>query len=85
MEYLGGLRPKPEYVRLFREIVLDSWKTKQEESKAVTHLIERRIRELEEKRQNLLEAHVYRRTIEPEYVRLFREIVLDFFECPARV
>jgi hypothetical protein len=60
-------------------------KTKQEESKAVTHLIERRIRELEEKRQNLLEAHVYRRTIEPEYVRLFREIVLDFFECPARV
>lgn len=30
VDYLGGLRPKLEYLRLFREIVLDVWKSKQE-------------------------------------------------------
>jgi len=69
VEYLGGLRPKAEYVRLFREIVLDVWKGKQGEVKAMCLAIGKRLTDLEEKRHDLLEAHVYRKTLNEDLYR----------------
>ena len=59
LQFLSGLRPKTEYVRLFREIVVDVWKSKQTETKAASTAIQKRIDDIEDKRQRLLEAHVY--------------------------
>ena len=64
LEFLNGLRPKPEFVRLFREIVLDVWKQKRAEKRAARVQLERRIEDLEERRDKLVEAHVYRGTID---------------------
>ncbi len=69
VEYLSGLRPKSEYVRLFREIVLDVWKGKQGEAKSASRLIMKRIDELEERRRKLLDAHVYRKTLDDDLYR----------------
>jgi len=69
IEYLGGLRPKPEYLRLFKEIILGVWKDKQAVAKSVGLAIEKRIHELQEKRRSLLDAHVYRKTLDDDLYR----------------
>jgi DNA invertase Pin-like site-specific DNA recombinase len=85
IEYLGGLCPKPEYLRLFKDIILDVWKDKQSAAESVTVAIEKRIKELEQKRHSLLDAHVYRKTIgadlyRQEDDRLDQEIALAKLE-----
>ena len=69
MDLLGGLRPRPEYFRLFREIVLDVWRQKQSETKITTITLARRIDDLEERRQKLLETYTYRKTIADDLYR----------------
>lgn len=59
LEFLTGLRPKAEYVRLFREIVLDVWNRKRAEAKTDRERLRRRIDDLENRRQKLLEAYLY--------------------------
>ncbi len=84
-EFLSGMRPRAEYVRLFREIVLDVWKRKQGDAKGVSAAIEQRIKEIEGKRQKLLDAHVYQKTLDAELYRreddrLSQEIALARME-----
>jgi site-specific DNA recombinase len=84
-EFLNALRPRAEYVRLFREIVLDVWRCKQGDANAVSNAIERRIKEIEGKRQSLLEAHVYHKSLDAELYRreddrLSQEIALARME-----
>jgi len=69
LQFLSGLRPKADYVRLFREIILDVWNSKLADAKLANAGIEKRIRELEAKRQGLLEAHVYAKSVDAELYR----------------
>jgi site-specific DNA recombinase len=63
LDFLTGLRPRPEYLALFREIVLDVWNRKRAEHKATRMRLDQRIEALEERRQKLVEAYLYRREI----------------------
>ncbi|MDG2307222.1 MAG: recombinase zinc beta ribbon domain-containing protein [Candidatus Binatia bacterium] len=69
LDFLTGLRPKPEYVRLFREIVLDVWNAKRAEAKAGRLRLSRCIEDLEERRQKLVEAYLYRGGIDDTVYR----------------
>jgi DNA invertase Pin-like site-specific DNA recombinase len=69
LDFLTGLRPKPEYVRLFREVVLDVWNAKRAEAKAGRVRLSRRIEDLEERRQKLVEAYLYRGGIDDTVYR----------------
>jgi len=85
VKYLGDLRPKDEYVRLFKEIVLDVWKDKQGEAYTLSRAIRKQIDELQGKRQQLLDAHVYRKTLDADLYRkeddrLAQEIALAKIE-----
>lgn len=66
---LAKLRPRPEYLRLFREIALDVWREKQAETKVNGITLARRIDELEGRRRQLLEACTYRKTIADDVYR----------------
>ena len=69
VDYLGDLRPKAEYVRLFREVVLGCVEKEAERCQDDFGCFEKRIKELEEQRQKLLEAHVYKNTLDAEIYR----------------
>ena len=64
VEYLARLQPKPEYVKLFKEIVLDVWKQKQVESLAQTTALNDQLTDLQERKDKLVEAFVYRKAID---------------------
>jgi site-specific DNA recombinase len=64
VDFLGQLQPKSEYIRLFGEIIIDVWKQKQEQAIILHKAALRRVRELQESKQRLVEAFVYRREID---------------------
>lgn len=68
-EFLKTLRPRTEYVNLSREIILDVWKSKKGDAESQIRAIGKRISEFEEKRQKLLEAHVYRKSLPEDVYR----------------
>lgn len=55
LRYLSDLQPKPPYVRLFREIVLDRWRESEANVDKDLAKAEQRIGELEAKRMKLLD------------------------------
>ena len=63
-DFLGRLQPKPEYLKLFREIVLDVWKQKQEESLVQSVVSKQQFEELQDKKEKLIDAFVYRKEID---------------------
>jgi site-specific DNA recombinase len=60
---LDAVRPKPEYLRLFKAVVLDVWKEKEAEAAALCRAADRRLQELEKKKKSLIDAFVYRHAI----------------------
>ena len=64
VEYMARLQPKPEYVKLFKAIVLDVWKQKQVESLAQTTALDNQLADLQERKDKLVEAFVYRKAID---------------------
>ena len=66
IEYLGLLQPKPEYLILFKEIVLDVWKTKQAQFLADGKVKRRQLEDLKEKKQRLIDCFVYEKAIDRE-------------------
>ena len=62
--YLERLQPRPEYARLFNEIVLETWKEKQAESQAQRKAHDRKLEELRKRKDLLVEAFIYRREID---------------------
>lgn len=58
VEYLKGLQPKPEYVRLFREIVLAVWRERQQHNLTATVQLEQRVEELQTRKEQLDEAFI---------------------------
>jgi site-specific DNA recombinase len=65
VDFLGQLQPKPEYLRLFAEIIIDVWKQKQLEAAAQHGAAQRHLNALRERKQLLVEAFVYQRAIDP--------------------
>ncbi len=64
VKFLGQLQPKSEYLRLFGEIIVDVWKQKQQQVAVLHEASQRHLRELQDRKQRLLEAFVYRREID---------------------
>src|SRR5262249_52454394 len=52
------------YMRLYREIVLDVWRKKQDDSQKLQAIVSKRIKELRENKSKLEEAFVYQRAID---------------------
>jgi site-specific DNA recombinase len=68
--YLTALVPKPEYFRLFRDIVLDVWKAQQADAVEVRQRLQRTRDELIARKDRLVEAFIHRGVIdEPTYER----------------
>jgi DNA invertase Pin-like site-specific DNA recombinase len=81
VQYLGKLAPKPEYLKLFREIVLDTWREKQAEAVEVRRTLDGRLRELTERSELLFDAFVYKRafdqaTYDAQKTKLDQEIAM---------
>ncbi len=60
---LDRLRPRPEYLRLFKAVVLDTWKAKRQESAGLEADPRRRAEAIRHRKERLLEAFVYRGAI----------------------
>ena len=68
-DFLAQLRPRPEYLKLFGEIVVDVWKQRKaisatEHEAALSHL-----NAVAERKQLLIEAFVYKRLIDSATAR----------------
>ena len=88
VDYLTHLQPKPEYMKLFREIVLDVWKQKQAEATTRTVALQQRIETLHKREERLDEAFVYeqsidRATYEKQKDKLREEIALAEMDAHA--
>jgi hypothetical protein len=66
IELLKRLQPKREYLRLFKAIVLDVWKSQQAEANKVTEALRRRIASIAQRKNYLVDAYVYERKIDQE-------------------
>ena len=65
VEFLAHLQPKPEYLVLFGEIIRDVWRTKKEDASAVHRAAQRGLKAVNDRKQRLVEAFVYDRSIDP--------------------
>jgi hypothetical protein len=64
LSLLDLLRPHPEFVALFRTIVLDVWKARKEDVTAQRTAAERKIADLKRRKDQLVEAFIYQRVID---------------------
>ncbi len=62
--YLEGLQPKPQYLKLFNEILLDVWKEKQTQNHLLNASLQQNIKSLKERKERLEEAFIYDKSIE---------------------
>jgi hypothetical protein len=65
-DFLKGLQPKPEYLRLFSEIILDVWNQKQSRTAETRSAIARRLADLRQRKELLVEAFVYKKQLDQE-------------------
>jgi site-specific DNA recombinase len=63
VELLGRLNPLPEYLKLFKAILLEVWREKQAESVVQIAAIKDRLKKIEWQKQQLIDAFLYRRDI----------------------
>jgi hypothetical protein len=82
---LERVMPKPEYARLFREIVLDVWREKQVAQTQALAVLEKRSAELRTRKEKLFEAFVYKKdidkaTYDEQREKLDREILFAELE-----
>jgi site-specific DNA recombinase len=64
VDFLTQLQPKPEYLRLFGEIIIDVWKQKKALAAALHEAAQRHLNTQRERKQRLVEAFVYQRAID---------------------
>ena len=81
VQYLDAMVPKAEYVRLFREIVLDVWKQNQTNAAETRHRLQRNLDDLLSKKDRVVDAFLHRglidqRTYERQVDKLDEEITL---------
>ncbi len=63
---LEELRPDPGYLRLFRQIVIDVWRTEQRNARSLVKAKAARLAELLERLEQLEEAFIFRHAIDQE-------------------
>lgn len=56
----------PEFLRLFNAVVLDAYRTRQEDSRRVVAELDRRLAQIDKRKARLEEAYLYEQTIDRE-------------------
>ena len=79
-DLVSRLQPTPEYLRLYKEIMLDVWKQRRKDRVAIEQRLTRRLEKLDQRKDRLIEAFVYHRTIdaatfEKQEAKLARDIL----------
>jgi site-specific DNA recombinase len=70
VEYLVRLTPCPEYLVLFREVVLEVWRDRHAEAAEARKRLDARLTELRQRKDQLDETFIFRRAIDrPTYER----------------
>lgn len=64
VDVLDSLRPRPEFMALFRAIVLDVWRTRREDAGRLRKQLERRLADLHARESVLEGAFLYERKID---------------------
>jgi site-specific DNA recombinase len=68
LKLIKQIQPKPEYINLFKEIVLDVWKQRKADAIRLVTTLEARVATLKAKRQGVVEAFLHERIIDkPTY------------------
>ena len=67
MSLLDSLRPRPEFISLFREIVLDVWKQKQGDAERLMKACDEKITKLKKRKNLLVDALLYNRIDQRTY------------------
>ena len=66
LSLLDRLRPRPEFLALFRTIVLDHWKARHEDVAAQKAAAERKIADLKRRKDQLVEAFIFQKVIDED-------------------
>lgn len=66
VEFLKQLTPDAENFRLLKRIILDVWKKKKADAFEMSKSVEQLVKELQARRQNLIDAFLYRKVIEKD-------------------
>jgi len=64
VETLGELAPAPEFMRLFKAVVLDAYRARQDDARRVVAELDRRLAQLDKRKSRLEEAYLYEQTID---------------------
>lgn len=64
LSLLERLRPRPEFLALFRTIVLDVWKSRKEDTTARRTAAERKMADLKRRKDQLVEAFIFQKAID---------------------
>jgi site-specific DNA recombinase len=76
-DLLKKLQPQPEYVALFREVVLDVLRTKRDDAMEAQSALERKLRELRSNRDKLEQAFIFDGVIDQETYERMRTALLS--------
>ncbi len=79
---LAELRPQPEYLALFREVVLDVWQGRQKEIEDRRAIWDAELREIKRKRDRLVELYVYQQALAEE---VYQEQMVKLSEAQTLV
>ncbi len=61
---LDQLRPKPEYLRLFRAVVIDVWKSERVDLTTRRVALDRQVKEIQHRKDLLVEAFVFQKSLD---------------------
>jgi hypothetical protein len=64
VKLLRRLEPESSYLKLFREIVLDAWNSRREDARRLQDNQERRVAEIDRRKDSLLSAYVYEKVLD---------------------
>ena len=66
IDYLGSLRPSPEFLQIFEATVLSTWRDTTQEAEAQRKVLQERVAKLQAKKDRLIEVYVYQQAIDKD-------------------
>ena len=86
VEFLEQLRPREEFLRLFRAVVLDVWNNKQSEATEIRTALEKKLKGLQDRKQTLNSAFVYDRAIDrADYQQMKAQLDAELFTAEVEL
>jgi site-specific DNA recombinase len=86
VEFLNHLRPRKEFLDLFRAVILDVWNGKQLDAKEIRAALEKKVKGLQDRKQALNAAFVYERAIErPDYEQMKGQLEAELFTAEVQL